>query len=40
VSLINGIQEGENIEWYRDNIHFNDKGQRHLANVLKRYVKL
>ena len=40
VPLINGIKEGENIELYRDMIHFNNKGQRHLANVLKRYVKL
>ena len=40
VPLINGIQEGENIEMYRDHIHFNNKGQRHLANVLKKYVKL
>ncbi len=38
VSLINGIQEGENIELYRDHIHFNDKGQRHLANVLKKFI--
>ena len=38
VFLINGIQEGENIELYRDHIHFNDKGQRHLANVLKKFI--
>ena len=40
VPLIDGIHEGENIELYRDHIHFNDKGQRHLANVLEKYVKL
>ena len=40
VPLIDGIKEGENIELYHDMIHFNNRGQRHLANVLKKYVKL
>ena len=39
VTLINGIEEGENEEMYHDAIHFNEKGQRHLADVLKKHVK-
>lgn len=39
VSLINGIEEGEQPEMYHDAIHFNTKGQRHLADVLEKYVK-
>ena len=38
VTLINGIQEGEKPEMYRDVIHFNNKGQRHLADVMKKYI--
>jgi len=34
VMLINGIEEGEREEMYHDAIHFNEKGQRHLADVL------
>lgn len=40
VVLIDGIKEGENMELYHDLVHFNNKGQRHLSNVLKKYVKL
>ena len=40
VPLINGMKEGERPEMYHDVIHFNEKGQRHLANVLKKYVKV
>lgn len=40
VSLINGINEGERPEMYHDAIHFNERGQRHLADVLKKYIKL
>ena len=40
VTLINGIKEGERPEMYRDVIHFNEKGQRHLANVMKKYVRI
>lgn len=40
VPLIDGIKEGERTDLYHDLVHFNNKGQRHLANVLKKYVKL
>ena len=40
VTLIDGIREGETQEMYHDAIHFNERGQRHLADVIKRYVKL
>jgi len=40
VILIDGIKEGENTDLYHDLVHFNNKGQRHLANVLKKYVEL
>ena len=40
VMLINGMKEGEKPEMYRDVIHFNEKGQRHLANVMKKYVRI
>lgn len=39
VALIDGIKEGESEEMYHDAIHFNEKGQRHLANVLEKYVR-
>ena len=39
VTLMNGIEEGEKPEMYRDVIHFNDKGQRHLADVMKKYIR-
>lgn len=38
VILIDGIKEGENMDLYHDVVHFNNKGQRHLANVLKKYI--
>lgn len=40
IQLINGIKEGESIDMYHDAIHFNECGQRHLANVLEKYMKL
>lgn len=40
VTLIDGIREGETQEMYHDALHFNERGQRHLADVIKRYVKL
>ena len=40
VTLVNGIEEGERPEMYHDAIHFNERGQRHLADVLKKYIKL
>ena len=39
VGFINGIEEGEKACMYHDAIHFNEKGQRHLATVLEKYVK-
>lgn len=40
VTLINGIEEGEQEYMYHDAIHFNERGQRHLADVLKKYIYL
>lgn len=40
VPLINGIKEGESTDMYHDAIHLNERGQRHLADVLKKYVRL
>lgn len=40
VTLMNGIKEGERPEMYRDVIHLNERGQRHLADVLKKYVNV
>lgn len=40
VPLINGIQNGETTDMYKDVIHFNEKGQRHLANILIEKIKL
>ncbi|HCN53913.1 MAG TPA: hypothetical protein DIS88_09035 [Prevotella sp.] len=39
VKLVNGIQYGETKDMYRDAIHFNNKGQRHLADVMERVFK-
>ena len=39
VTLMNGIKEGERPEMYRDVIHLNERGQRHLADVLEKYIK-
>ena len=40
VTLMNGIEAGEQAYMYHDAIHFNERGQRHLADVLKKYVKV
>lgn len=40
VPLINGMEEGETSDMYIDIIHMNEKGQRHLADVLKRFYGL
>jgi len=40
VKLIDGIKEGERLEMYHDAIHFNERGQRHLADVLEKHIKL
>lgn len=33
--LVSGLQMGETEDMYMDAIHFNEKGQRHLADCLK-----
>lgn len=39
VRIVEGLHEGETKDMYRDIIHFNEKGQRHLANRLKNIFK-
>lgn len=36
VPLMLGLRQGERPDMYRDNIHFNKKGQRHLAECMKK----
>lgn len=38
VPLMKGLENGEKTEMYKDIIHFNEKGQRHLADCLKKMV--
>lgn len=38
IPLMKGLENGEKIGMYKDIIHFNEKGQRHLANCLKEMV--
>lgn len=38
VKLINGLNEGVTVDMYRDVIHLNEKGQRNLANSLKKMI--
>lgn len=38
VALMKGLENGEKAEMYKDIIHFNEKGQRHLADCLKKMV--
>lgn len=40
VKLIDGLNEGVTVDMYRDVIHLNEKGQRNLANSLKKIIKL
>ena len=40
VKLIDGLNEGVTTDMYRDVIHLNEKGQRNLANSLKKMIKL
>lgn len=40
IPLINGTQNGETTDMYKDVIHFNEKGQKHLANILIKNIKL
>lgn len=39
VKLISGLDEGVTVDMFRDVIHPNEKGQRNLANSLKKWVK-
>lgn len=39
VSLIKGIEAGETTSMYKDAIHYNEKGQRHLANIMEAMTK-
>ena len=38
VELIDGLNEGVTVDMYRDVIHLNEKGQRNLANSLKKMI--
>lgn len=38
IKLIDGLNEGVTIDMYRDVIHLNEKGQRNLANSLKKMI--
>lgn len=38
VKIMQGLHHGENIKMYRDEIHFNEQGQKHLANCLKNMI--
>ena len=35
-----GIDAGETVEMYRDGIHLNKKGQRHLAKCLEQLIEI
>ena len=39
VILMQGLKNGETVDMYRDIIHFNEKGQRHLASCLESIIK-
>lgn len=38
IKLIDGLNEGVTVDMYRDVIHLNEKGQRNLANSLKKRI--
>ena len=40
VFLIQDVQEGVRPDMYKDVLHLNEKGQRHLADVLEEKIKL
>lgn len=40
IPLINGIQNGETTDMYKDVIHFNEIGQKHLSKILIEKIKL
>lgn len=39
VPLMQGVKNGETVDMYRDIIHFNEKGQRHLADCFELLIK-
>lgn len=39
VRLVKGINTGETPDMFRDVIHFNEKGQRHLADTMEKMIK-
>lgn len=39
VQLIQGLKNGETLDMYKDIIHFNEKGQRHLADCFELVIK-
>lgn len=40
VKLVSGLDEGVTVDMFRDVIHLNEKGQRNLADSLKKMIKL
>lgn len=40
VKLVSGLYEGVTVDMFRDVIHLNEKGQRNLADSLKKMIKL
>lgn len=39
VRLVKGIATGETPDMFRDVIHFNEKGQRHLADIMEKMIR-
>lgn len=40
IPCLKGIDAGESVEMYRDGIHLNEKGQRHLAKCLEQLIEI
>ena len=40
IRWMKGIDTGESVEMYRDGIHLNEKGQRHLAKCLEQLIEI
>ena len=40
IRWMKGIDAGESVEMYRDGIHLNEKGQRHLAKCLEQLIEI
>lgn len=38
VKMMQGLHHGENMRMYRDEIHFNEQGQKHLAKCLEKMI--